>query len=68
MDVFTAQVDAQAQDSGPSRVTLGTIMATISRVVDVYDPYLVTVPQSVPTLTLLGGISFDRSLMPISKC
>jgi len=59
MDALTAQVDAQAQGNGPSRVTLGAIEATMSRVVDVDDPYLVTVPQSVPTLTLLGDISFN---------
>lgn len=59
MDKLTAQVDAQAQGSGPARVTLGAIEATMSRVVDVDSPYLVTVPQSVPTLTLLGDVSFD---------
>lgn len=59
MDALTAQVDAQAQGAGPARVTLGAIEATMSRVVDVDSPYLVTVPQSVPTLTLLGDVSFD---------
>lgn len=59
MDALTAQVDAQAQGEGPARVTLGAIEATMSRVVDVDSPYLVTVPQSVPTLTLLGNVEFD---------
>lgn len=62
MDSLTAQVDAQAAGSGPARVTLGAIEATMSRVVDVDSPYLVTVPQSVPTLSLLGDISFDPEL------
>ena len=47
MNALTAQVDAAAQGLGPARVTLGAIEATMSRVVDVEDPYLVTVPQSV---------------------
>lgn len=60
MDSLTAQVDAQAQNSGPTRVTLGAIEATMSRVVDVDSPYLVTVPQSMPTLNLLGDINYDK--------
>ena len=40
-------------------MTLGAIQATMSRIVDVESPYLVTVPQSVPTLTLLSDVSFD---------
>lgn len=59
MDALTAQVDAQAQGSGPTRVTLGAIEATMSRVVDVDSPYLVTVPQSMPTLTLLGDVNYN---------
>ena len=61
MDALTAQVDEQAQGSGPTRVTLGPIEATMSRVVDVDSPYLVTVPQSVPTLTLLGDVNYDAN-------
>ena len=56
MDALTAQVDAQGD------VTLGAIEATMSRVVDVDHPYLATVPQSVPTLTLLGDVVFDAEL------
>ena len=59
MDKLTAKVDEQAAGNGAQRVTLGTIEATMSRVVDVESPYLVTVPQSVPTLSLLGDIAFD---------
>ena len=59
MDALTAQIDAQAQGNSHPRVTLGAIEATMSRVVDVESPYLVTVPQSVPTLTLLGDVVFD---------
>jgi hypothetical protein len=59
MDALTAQIGAQAQGIGPARVTLGAIEVTMSRVVDVDNPYLVTVPQSVPTLTLLSAVSFD---------
>ena len=33
----------------------------MSRVVDVDSPYLVTVPQSVPPLTLLGEINYDAT-------
>lgn len=61
MDALTAQVDLQAQGSGPTRVTLGAIEATMSRVVDVDSPYLVTVPQSVPTLTLLGDVNYNAT-------
>ena len=62
MDALTAQVDAQVEGSGPARETLGVhgaIEATMSRVVDVDSRYLVTVPQSVPTLTLLGDVNFE---------
>lgn len=62
MDAMTAKIDEQAQGYGPARLTLGAIEATMSRVVDVEDPYLVTVPQSVPTLTLLDDVSFDPQL------
>ena len=62
MDKLTAKIDEQTAGSGAQRVTLGAIEATMSRVVDVESPYLVTVPQSVPTLSLLGDIAFDSVL------
>jgi len=63
MDALTAAVNgASAADySGNARVTLGTIEATMSRVVDVDSEYLVTVAQSVPTLRLLSDIAFNSS-------
>ena len=58
MDALTAAVNlASAADySGAARVTLGTIKATMSRVVDIESEFLATVPQSVPTLRLLHAI------------
>ena len=63
MDAMTAAVNlASASDySGNARVTLGTIEATMSRVVDMESEFLVTVPQSVPTLRLLQAIEFDSA-------
>ena len=63
MDALTAAVNlASAGDySGNARVTLGTIEATMSRVVDMESEFLATVPQSVPTLRLLSAIEFDSS-------
>lgn len=58
MDLLTAGLDAHAH-SGASRVTLGAIEATMSRVVDVDDPYLRTVPTALPTLQLLHDVAFD---------
>jgi len=62
MDALTSAVNsaAEAHNSHP-RVTLGTIEATMSRVVDIESDYLVTVPTSVPTLQLLSDISFNSS-------
>jgi len=63
MDALTAAVNlASAADfSGAARVTLGTIEATMSRVVDMESEFLATVPQSVPTLRLLHAIEFDSA-------
>ena len=54
MDALTEAVNlaAASDHSGGARVTLGTIEATMSRVVDIESEFLVTVPQSVPTLRL----------------
>jgi len=60
MDALTALIDADAEATGSSRHVLGAIEATSSRVVDIDDPqYLNTAIQTVPTLSLLDGISFD---------
>lgn len=59
MDAMTEQIDAM---SGPSRVTLGAIEATMSRVVDSDIPYTSTEPLSVPTLSILRDINFDSDL------
>ena len=61
MDALTAAVNlaAASDHSGGARVTLGTIEATMSRVVDIESEFLVTVPQSVPTLRLLNAIEFS---------
>ena len=63
MDALTAAVDtASINPGGPMRTTLGAIEATMSRVVDVDSPYLVTVPQSMPTLTKLSDIEYDDTI------
>jgi len=61
MDALTAAVNAAAaiEHGGSARMTLGTIEATMSRVVDIESEFLVTVPQSMPTLRLLSAIDFD---------
>jgi len=61
MDALLARVNAAAE-SGPgggARMTLGTIETILSRVVDIESEFMVTVPQSVPTLQLLSAIDFD---------
>lgn len=58
MDRLTGLVDQEAH-SGTSRVTLGAIEATMSRVVNVEDPFLRTVSRNMPTLQLLDAVSFD---------
>jgi hypothetical protein len=55
MNALTAAVD---MDGGG--LVLGAIEGTQSQVVDVTEPYLVTAVQSVPTLSLLDGVSFDN--------
>lgn len=61
MDTLTAAVDAEVRDvhSG-MRTTLGAIEATMSRVVDVDDPYFQAPVLSVPTWALLHDIAFDQ--------
>jgi len=61
MDALTQAVNlaAASDHTGGARVTLGTIEATMSRVVDIESEFLVTVPQSVQTLRLLNAIEFD---------
>ena len=56
MDTMTDAIDAV---SGPSRVTLGAIEATMSRVIDSETAYSSTTPPSLPSLTMLQTISFD---------
>lgn len=41
-----------------SRTVLGVVEATMSRVVDVDNPYLTTVPAAVPVLSRLGDVSY----------
>ena len=62
MDALTASIDAEVQNvhSG-MRTTLGAIEATMSRVVDVDDPYFVAPALSVPTWAMLHDIQFDES-------
>ena len=55
MNALTAAVD---MDGGG--LVLGAIEGTQSQVVDLVEPYLVTAVQSVPTLSLLDGVSFDN--------
>jgi hypothetical protein len=57
MDALTDAIDVDSQ-TGPHRVTLGTIEATQSRVVDVESAYLRTDVQYVPTLSMLGNIEY----------
>ena len=57
MNALTDAIDVDSQ-TGPHRVTLGTIEATQSRVVDVESAYLSTDVQYVPTLSMLGSIEY----------
>ena len=59
MEELTQKVDAEVRvgASGPSRVTLGAIEATMSRVVDSDSPFVVAHPPTVPTLALLQDIA-----------
>lgn len=60
MDELTAAIDEAAETgTGPGRTTLGVIEATMSRVVDVDDPYVTTQTASVPTWGMLQDISYD---------
>ena len=61
MEALTQKVDEEvmAGASGPSRVTLGAIEATMSRVVDADAPFVLAEPPSVPTMALLSDISYD---------
>ena len=61
MDTLTRAIDSvQVTGSGGTgRVILGAIEATASRVIDIENPTLATVPTVVPTLNLLDDIFFD---------
>ena len=62
MDALTAAIDADIQNAaGPMRTTLGTIEATMSRVVDTDSDYLQTTVRSVPTLSMLNDVQYDTS-------
>jgi len=58
MNALTAAVDMDSFATGG--LVLGAVEGTQSQVVDVAEPYLVTAVQSVPTLSLLDGVSFDN--------
>lgn len=61
MDQLTQKIDAEVSlgSASASRVTLGAIEATMSRVVDADATYTVTHPPTIPTLALLDDIAFD---------
>jgi len=56
VDEFASEASARANSS---RVLLGAIEATMSRVVDAESLSVVTTPVSVPTMSLLDRVSFD---------
>jgi hypothetical protein len=58
MNALTAAVDMDSLTHGG--LVLGAVEGTQSQVVDDAAPYLVTAVQSVPTLSLLDGVSFDN--------
>ena len=58
MNALTAAVDMDGMAHG--MLVLGAVEGTQSQVVDVAAPYLVTAVQSVPTLSLIDGVSFDN--------
>lgn len=61
MDRLTAAIDADVQNvHNGMRTTLGAIEATMSRVVDVNDPYFVAPVPTVPTWAMLHEVQFDR--------
>ena len=58
MDTLTNAVDSSMQDSNaPHRMTLGTIEATMSRVMSVDGPYLASMPV-LPTLGVLNALEW----------
>ena len=58
MDTLTNAVDSSMQDpNAPHRITLGTIEATMSRVMSVDGPYLASMPV-LPTLGVLNGLEW----------
>ena len=63
MEALTKKVDAEVMlgASGASRVTLGAIEATMSRVVDSDSPFVVGNPPSIPSMALLNDITYDES-------
>ncbi len=56
MNILTRVIDMESQTSG----VLGAIEGTQSQVVDAAEPYPITAVQSVPTLSLLDGVSFNN--------
>ena len=58
MQALTRQIDEVAQAES-TRVLLGAIEATMSRVVDSDSLSVVTRPVAVPTMSLLSGVSFN---------
>ena len=63
MDALTRAIYdiAVSGSGGADRVMLGAIEATASRVVDVNSPTLATLPETLPTLSLLDTISYDST-------
>lgn len=57
MNLLTATIDMDAEVHG---AVLGSVEGTQSQVVDVDQPYAVTAVQSVPTLSVLDGVSFNN--------
>lgn len=56
MNALTRVIDMDSQTNG----MLGVIEGTQSQVVDADAPYAITAVQSVPTLSLLEGVSFNN--------
>lgn len=60
MDDLTQKIDRAAYH-GSARFVLGAIEATMSRVVDMDDPYVLTKIPSIPTMALLENIAYDEA-------
>ena len=65
MQELTKQIDAVSyslsEHGNATRVLLGAIEATMSRVVDSENSYLASQVQTVPTMTLLQSVDFDEN-------